>query len=139
MITAKERKAAIRALRFNWGKAWQLFCFCFASFVIGLAILYWRLDLSYVQHIDAVKASLLQEMAELKDHQHMQAVADLYEGIVAYDGVVDFDQAKIIVLATQELPEKGKLHAVTGQKREVARNVYEIRFVAKDDSPTAQP
>lgn len=132
MITAKEKRAALRALRFNFGKAWRLFCFCFASFAIGLAVLYWSLDLSYVRHINHAKASLLQDMANLKDLHQVQAVADLHEGVLSYQGPVDFDQVKILVMGMQEVPESGKMQAVKGQKREVARNVYEIRFVPKD-------
>lgn len=137
MITAKEKKAALRALQFNWGKAWRLFCFCFASFSIGLSVLYWTLDLSYVKHINNAKALLLQDMANLKDLHHMQAISDLHEGVVFYQGPVDFDQVKILVMGSQEVPKIGKMYAVKGQKREVARNVYEIRFVNKDAANSA--
>ena len=132
MITAEERQAALRELSFNRWKALKLFFFCFASFVVGLTALYWTLDQRYAQRIEAAKEQLIQEMLALKDHYQMQPIADLYEGVVAYEGRADFDQAHVIVIPKAEFKEKGELIAVKGQKRELAPSVYQIRFVAAE-------
>ena len=130
MITAEERQAALRELSFNRWKALKLFFFCFASFVVGLTALYWTLDQRYAQRIEVAKEQLIQEMLALKDHYQMQPIADLYEGVVAYEGRADFDQAHVI-------KEKGELIAVKGQKRELAPSVYQIRFVVADANAVA--
>ena len=132
MISAAERQAALRELCVNRWKALKLFFFCFASFVVGLTALYWTLDHRYAQRIEAAKEQLIQEMLALKDHYQMQPIADLYEGVVAYEGRADFDQAHVIVIPKAEFKEKGELIAVKGQKRELAPSVYQIRFVVAD-------
>ena len=137
MITAEERQAALRELSFNRWKALKLFFFCFASFVVGLTALYWTLDQRYAQRIEVAKEQLIQEMLALKDHYQMQPIADLYEGVVAYEGRADFDQAHVIVIPKAEFKEKGELIAVKGQKRELAPSVYQIRFVVADANANA--
>lgn len=133
MLTNEERKEALRELSFNRWKALKLFCFCFASFIVGLTALYWTLDYRYAERIAVEKERLLKDMAALQDHYSVEPIADLYEGVIAYEGKADFDNAHVIATPDSSLKEKGEMVAVSGQKRELAPSVYEVRFVLKEN------
>ena len=140
MIGAEERKQALKELSFNRWKALKLFCFCFASFVVGLTALYWTLDYRYAQRIAVEKERLLKDMAALQEHYQFDPVADIYKGVVSYEGRADFDQAHVIAISESSFENKDQMVAVLGQKRELAPSVYEVRFIprTKESSTAAQ-
>lgn len=129
MLTKEEKKAALNSISFNRGKAFRLFVFCLASFCVGICVWYWQQNQAYGDTLDYYKHKLLGTMNEqIKDH-NFSPLSQLHDGVVACEGVVDFDQV-VYLNSKPNLYEK-RQHAikVKGQKRQIALGIYELRFV----------
>lgn len=133
MVTEEEKKAAYFELSFNPWKALWLFSFCFASFCVGFCALYWMLDYRYEQRLNMVRGKLLDDMEQLQTHIKQHSVSDLCEGVVSFDGHVDFDDINIISRKPFHYQRKLELIRVKGERRALSPGLYQVRFVPVED------
>lgn len=138
MLTKEEKKAALYSISFNRTKALSLFLFCLASFCLGITVWYWQQDRAYGQKIESYKQELLQTMTEQINDHNFTAQSDLHEGVVAVQGVMDFDEVWYLNDKPNLYEKKQDTMAVHGQKRQIALGVYEIRFVPTKDGAADQ-
>ena len=131
MLSAEEKKAALRALSFNWRKALRLFCFCLASFSVGLCALYWWLDYRYAERLSSLQEQMVHDIAIAKLDNQPHAQADIYQGVVRMVGRADFDNVTVLGDEVSSYPRSVKLVKVKGEKRAIAPGIYQIRFVER--------
>lgn len=140
-ISDKEREEALFEVSFNRWRALKLFSFTFASFVIGLVILYWTLDSTFTANVNTARQKLLALFEQTVENSQMTPVAtDLFENVVTFHGPADFDNVQFILVPELDFEKETALERVRGEKRMVAPGVYEIRFVKDtryEDTPDA--
>lgn len=133
-ISEQEKKEALFEVSFNRYKALRLFSFTFASFVCGLSALYWTLDYQYEQRLNDLINNLLNDFEQSIVDNKVDAISDLYEGVVLYRGKADFDNVRLLDDLDDNFQKELNIKAVIGQKRALVPGVYQIRFI-KSESP----
>ncbi|HIV54884.1 MAG TPA: hypothetical protein H9898_03775 [Candidatus Anaerobiospirillum stercoravium] len=138
MLSSKERAQSLYQLSFNRGKAARLFVLCLAACLVGLSALYWMIDYDSRERNARLKAQLLSDIDAIAQFYHYEPLADLYEGVVAYRGKVDFDQVTLLGDKPERYHHEVEVSPVKGQKRSIGRGVYELRFVPVTASAQSQ-
>lgn len=129
MLTNEEKKAAQRAISFNYKRFLSLFLFCLASFCVGISVWYWQQNHSYGQTIDSYKQELLTTLSQQINDHHFTPLSGMSKGIVSCKGMVDFDDVVYLNSAPNLYEKTPHITKVKGQKRQIALGVYEVRFV----------
>lgn len=129
MISEEEKKRALYSLSFNKFKFLKLFCLSLASFCIGLSALYCYLGNSYTQKVATGKEQIMKHLDFLASKSNLAPASDLYDYIVEFKGVLDQDDISYINKEPFVYEKTREIYEVKGQKRLVAPNVYEVRFI----------
>lgn len=135
-ISEQEKKEALFEVSFNRYKALKLFSFTFASFAVGLCILYWTLDYQYENRLNSLNEQLLSDFDQSIEDNKIESASDLYEGVVLYRGRADFDNVRILERLDDNFEKELNIKAVSGQKRALAQGVYKVRFVQSQTPAT---
>lgn len=129
MVTNEEKKQALYSLAFNKFKFIKLLSFALASFSLGLCALYYYLDYNYTQKIETGKEQIIKHLDFLASKSNFAPASDLYEHVVEFKGILDVDGVTFVNDELFVYEKQREIYAVKGQKRLVAPNVYEIRFI----------
>lgn len=83
----------------------------------------------YQERLATVKSQLISQLQQQEREFRYTPQSQLYEGVVSFGGKADFDHVKIIDKGADEYNRLYPMIHVKGQKRLVAPNIYELRFV----------